>query len=242
VKGKIMTTHMSKQFDIELEAIRSGVLAMGGLVEAQLTRSVSALAEDEDPELLDIIKRHEKEINQMQVDIDLQCAQIIARRQPAAVDLRVILTISKVVNDLERVGDEAKKIARKAARLQGNERLTRMQYYDTIRAGELAQAILRRALNAFARLDIDEAIAIYDADDEIDMAFDLISRQLIGFMVEDPRTISSALEVLFVAKSIERIGDHAKNIAEAVVQIVMGKDVRHTSLEEIKAEIAEREG
>jgi phosphate transport system protein len=145
------------------------------------------------------------------------------------------------VNDLERVGDEAKKIARKAAGLQGNERLTRMQYYETIHAGELAQAILHRALNAFARLDVEEAIAIYDADDEIDMAFDLVTRQLVGFMMEDPRTISSALEVLFVAKSIERIGDHAKNIAEAIVQVVMGKDVRHVSLEEIKAKVAERE-
>jgi phosphate transport system protein len=232
---------MSKQFEIEMETIRSDVLAMGGLVEAQLARSVSALSEDENPELLEIVKRNEKEINQMQVDIDQQCAQIIARRQPAAVDLRVILTISKVVNDLERVGDEAKKIARKAAGLQGNERLTRMQYYETIHAGELAQAILHRALNAFARLDVDEAIAIYDADDEIDMAFDLVTRQLVGFMMEDPRTISSALEVLFVAKSIERIGDHAKNIAEAIVQVVMGKDVRHVSLEEIKAKVAERE-
>ncbi|MDR2710149.1 MAG: phosphate signaling complex protein PhoU [Burkholderiales bacterium] len=240
----MMTTHLSKQFEIEMETIRSDVLAMGGLVEAQLARSVAALSEDENPELLETIKKNEEEINQMQIDIDQQCAQIIARRQPAAVDLRIILTISKVVSDLERVGDEAKKIARKAAKLQGNERLTRMQYYDTIRAGELAQAVLHRALNAFARLDVDEAIATYDADDEIDLAFDLVMRQLVGFMMEDPRTISTALEVLFVAKSIERIGDHAKNIAEAIVQIVMGKDVRHASLEEIrgiKAKVAEGE-
>ncbi len=237
-----MTTqqHMSKQFDIEMEAVRSGVLAMGGRVEAQLVRAIAALSEDENPELLDTIKRHEKEINQMQIDIDHQCAQIIAKRQPAAVDLRMVLTISKVVNDLERIGDEAKKIARKAARLQGNERLTRIQYFDAIHAGELAQAILHRALNAFARLDVDEAVAVYDADDRIDVAFDVITRQLVGFMMEDPRTISSALEVMFVAKSIERIGDHAKNIAEAIVQVVMGKDVRHASLEEIRAEIAER--
>lgn len=232
--------HMSKQFDIEMEAVRSGVLAMGGRVEAQLVRAIAALSEDENPELLDTIKRHEKEINQMQIDIDHQCAQIIAKRQPAAVDLRMVLTISKVVNDLERIGDEAKKIARKAARLQGNERLTRIQYFDAIHAGELAQAILHRALNAFARLDVDEAVAVYDADDRIDVAFDVITRQLVGFMMEDPRTISSALEVMFVAKSIERIGDHAKNIAEAIVQVVMGKDVRHASLEEIRAEIAER--
>jgi phosphate transport system protein len=232
---------MSKQFDIEMETIRSNVLAMGGLVEAQLARSLLALSEDENPELLETVKRNEKEINQMQIDIDLQCAQIIARRQPAAVDLRIILTISKVVNDLERVGDEAKKIARKAVRLQGNGWLTRAQYYETIRAGELAQDVLRRSLNALARLDIEEAIAIYDADDEIDMAFDTVTRQLISFMMEDPQAISSALEVLFVAKSIERIGDHAKNIAEAIVQVVMGKDVRHASLEEIKAKIAGRE-
>ncbi|MDR1529669.1 MAG: phosphate signaling complex protein PhoU [Burkholderiales bacterium] len=231
------TEHISKQFDVEMENIRSGVLTMGGLVERQLAGALHALGSEENIDLLTVVKAREKEINQMQVDIDHQCAQIIVRRQPAAIDLRTVLTISKVVSDLERIGDEAKKIARRAARLQGNDRLIKMQYFETIHAGELAQQALGRVLNAFARLDVNEAIAAYDSDEEIDIAFDVIMRQLIGFMMEDPRTISSGLDVLFVAKWIERIGDHAKNIAEAVVQIVMGKDVRHASLEEIKAEL-----
>ena len=233
-----MNDHTSKQFDVEMEAIRSGVLSMGGLVERQLTRAIEALEQDDEGTLLDAVGADEQQINRFQVDIDQQCAQIIARRQPAAVDLRMILTVSKVVNDLERVGDEVKKIVYKASQTRGGDLLRRVRYYDVVRAARNAQKMLRMALDAVARLDASAAADIIDLDDEIDAAFSAIMRQLISYMMEDARTITPALEIIFIAKSIERIGDHAKNIAEAVVQVVKGKDVRHASAEQIRAEIA----
>ena len=231
--------HTNKQFDVEMEAIRSGVLSMGGLVERQLARAIAALEEDEDSLLIDAVGTDEREINRLQIDIDQQCAQIIARRQPAAVDLRMILTVSKVVNDLERIGDEVKKVAYKASQARGSDRLTRVRYYDVVRAAQDAQKMLRMALDSFARLDPALAAEIVGLDDEIDLAFSSILRQLISYMMEDPRTITPALEIVFIAKSIERIGDHVKNLAEAVVQVVMGKDVRHASAEQIRAEVAQ---
>ena len=175
----------------------------------------------------------------MQMTIDQQCSQIIAKRQPAAIDLRMILTITKIVNDLERVGDEVKKIAYKAAQTRGNDRLVQMREYEIVRTAEHAQAMLQMTLDAFARLDVAAAAEVIDRDEEIDAAFQAIMRQLISYMMEDPRTITPALEIVFIAKSIERIGDHAKNIAEAVVQVVKGKDVRHSTAEQIRAEVAE---
>jgi phosphate transport system protein len=234
-----MSDHTSKQFDAEMEAIRSGVLSMGGLVEKQVARAIEALEEDEDSLLIQAVGADELEINQLQIDIDQQCAQIIARRQPAAVDLRMILTVSKIVNDLERIGDEVKKVAYKAAQARGSDRLTRVRFYDVVRAAQDAQRMLRMALDAFARLDTNAAVEIVSLDDEVDAAFSSILRQLISYMMEDPRTITAALEIVFIAKSIERIGDHAKNVAEAVVQVVMGKDVRHASAEQIRAEVAQ---
>jgi len=234
-----MSDHTSTQFDAEMEAIRSGVLSMGGLVEKQLARAIAALEEDEDSLLIDAVGTDEREINRLQIDIDQQCAQIIARRQPAAVDLRMILTVSKVVNDLERIGDEVKKVAYKASQARGSDRLTRVRYYDVVRAAQDAQKMLRMALDSFARLDPALAAEIVGLDDEIDLAFSSILRQLISYMMEDPRTITPALEIVFIAKSIERIGDHVKNLAEAVVQVVMGKDVRHASAEQIRAEVAQ---
>ncbi len=231
-----MNEHTSKQFDVEMEAIRSGVLSMGGLVERQLSRAIAAL-ESEDETALDAVGADEREINQFQIDIDQQCAQIIARRQPAAVDLRMILTVSKVVNDLERVGDEVKKIAYKAAQARGADSLRRVRYYDVVRAAREAQRMLRMSLDSFARLDTHAAAEIVALDDGIDAAFSAIMRQLISYMMEDARTISPALEIVFIAKSIERIGDHAKNIGEAVVQVVKGTDVRHASADRIRAEV-----
>ena len=231
--------HTHKQFDVEMEGIRSGVLSMGGMVEKQLTRAIAALGQDDDSHLLDAVGADEAVINQLQISIDQQCAQIIARRQPAAVDLRMVLTVSKVVNDLERIGDEVKKIAYKAAQTRGSDRLTRVRFYDVARAAGSALAMLQHALDSFARLDVARAAAIIGEDEEIDAAFSAILRQLISYMMEDPRTITPALEIVFIAKSIERIGDHAKNIAEAVVQVVKGKDVRHASAEQIRAEVAQ---
>ena len=232
-----MSDHTSKQFDAEMEAIRSGVLAMGGLVETQLNRAV-LLLEDDDRDAIVQVKADEKQINQMQVDLDQMCSQIIAKRQPAAIDLRFILMITKIVNELERVGDEAKKIAYKTEQIRGADRLSHVRHYDVIRASERARDLLQMALDTFARLDATAAAEVIDADEEIDAAFLAIMRQLISYMMEDPRTITVALEIVFIAKSIERIGDHAKNIAEAVVQVVKGIDVRHASADQIRAEVA----
>ena len=232
-----MTEHTIKQFDADMGAIRSGVLAMGGLVEKQLSRAIAALENEGAGAVVDEVGADERQINQMQVQIDHQCMQIIAKRQPAAVDLRMVLTIVKITNDLERIGDEVKKIAYKAASAE-SDKLVRVRFYDVVRSLSLAQRMLRMALDAFARLDLDAAAEIVDLDDEIDAAFASILRQLISYMMEDPRTIGASLEIVFMAKSIERIGDHAKNIAEAVVQAVKGTDVRHATAAEIRAEVA----
>ena len=234
-----MNEHTHKQFDAEMEAIRSGVLAMGGLVETQLVRAIAVLRDDEEEGAIDQVGAVEQQINRMQMALDQQCSRIIAKRQPAAIDLRMILTITKIVNDLERMGDEVKKVAYKAAQTRGNDRLTQVRQHDVARTAGRAQEMLQLALDVFARLDAAAAAEVIDRDDEIDAGFLAIMRQLISYMMEDPRTISPALEIVFIAKSIERIGDHAKNIAEAVVQVVRGKDVRHASADEIRAEVAE---
>jgi phosphate transport system protein len=231
-----MTDHTNKQFDADMEAIRTGVLTMGGLVEKQLARAIGALENEAAEGLIDAVGADERQINQMQVHIDQLCSQIIARRQPAASDLRMVLTTVKITNDLERIGDEVKKIAYKASSAE-SDKLVRVRFYDMVRAAGLAQRILRMALDAFARLDVRAAVEIVDFDDELDAAFGSILRQLISYMMEDPRTISASIEIVFMAKSIERIGDHAKNIAEAVVQAVKGTDVRHRSAAEIRADV-----
>jgi phosphate transport system protein len=231
--------HTNKQFDAEMESIRSGVLSMGGMVEKQLTRAIDLLQRDDDAQLIGQVGADEVAINQLQMTIDQECAQIIARRQPTAVDLRMVLTVSKIVNDLERIGDEVKKVAYKAAQTRGSDRLTKVRYYDAARAAEQSMVMLRLALDSFARLDVAAAAEVVDRDEAIDAAFASILRQLISYMMEDPRTITPALEIVFIAKSIERIGDHAKNIAEAVVQLVKGKDVRHASPDQIRAEVGQ---
>lgn len=235
-----MSDHTSSQFNAEMQSIRSGVLSMGGLVEKQLTRAIGALQEEYDAASVDLVGADEAKINQMQIDIDQLCAQIIARRQPTAIDLRMILTVTKIVNDLERIGDEVKKVAYKAAQTRGSDRLTQVRYFDVARAAGSALAMLQMALDAFARLDVEAAAEVIGRDEDIDAAFSAILRQLLSYMMEDPRTISPALEIVFIAKSIERIGDHTKNIAEAIVQVVRGKDVRHATAKQIRAEVAER--
>jgi phosphate transport system protein len=230
--------HLSKQFDTELEAIRSRVLEMGGLVEAQIRRALDALTTGERA-LADEVIANDHRVNGMEVAVDGECSQVIVRRQPAANDLRLILAITKTVTDLERIGDEAQKIARMAKSIHERGLDGRApRTVDVRHAAEVALAMLRSALDAFARLDVAAAADVIRDDAAIDSEFRSILRQLITYMMEDPRTISSALDVVWVAKAIERIGDHAKNMAEQVIYIVKGTDVRHVDPANIERELA----
>jgi phosphate transport system protein len=230
-----MPEHTSKQFDAELEAVRSRVLQMGGLVEEQIIRAMDALVEGDMP-AIDKVIADDHRVNAMEVELDELCSHIIARRQPAAVDLRLLITVIKTITDLERIGDEAEKIGRMAKLIHTAER-QHMPRLDLSHIADRALAMLRQSLDAFARLDVTEAMRVVKQDNEVDDAFRAIMRQLITFMMEDPRTITRSLEILFVAKAIERIGDHAKNMAEYVIYMVKGRDVRHTSIEEVEKEI-----
>ena len=225
-----MPEHISKQFDAELEAVRSRVLQMGGLVEEQIVKAVEGLASG-DLAALDRVIEDDHRVNAMEVGLDESCSQIIARRQPAASDLRLVMAIIKTITDLERIGDEAEKIARMAKLIHEAEGV-HLPRLELKHVANLALAMLRKALDAFARLDVASALQVVKQDRGVDDEFRSILRQLITFMMEDPRTISRCLETLFMAKAIERIGDHAKNMAEYVVYMVEGRDVRHTRDEE----------
>ena len=221
-----ISEHASKQYDLDLDSIRSRVLQMGGLVESQIRRAIEALGTGERVALDEIIANDHK-VNAMEVALDGDCSQVIVRRQPAANDLRMILAITKTVTDLERMGDEAQKIARMAKSM--HERgAVQPPPVELGHAAELAISMLRRTLDAFARLDCATAAEVIRDDAGIDAEFSSILRQLITYMMEDPRTISTSLEIVWIAKALERIGDHAKNMAEYVIYIVKGTDVRHT--------------
>jgi phosphate transport system protein len=228
--------HTSKQFDAELESVRARVLKMGGLVESQIRLAVESLITG-DVALMNQVIGDDHRVNLMEVEIDEQCNQILVRRQPAAGDMRMITTVIKTITDLERIGDEAEKIARMAKLLSQKERLFLPRYHEVKHASEIALDMLRKSLDAFARLDIVAAAQVVRQDELVDDEFRSIMRYLITFMMEDPRTISTSLEILFVAKAIERIGDHAKNISEYVVYMVKGRDVRHVTVEEIEREV-----
>jgi len=229
--------HTSKQYDSELESLRARVLQMGGLVESQIVRGIEALTSG-NVNLAEEVISDDHRVNALEVGIDEDCSHIIARRQPAAGDLRMIIAIVKTITDLERIGDEAEKIARMAVRMHQSDRLHIPRFTDVRYAADLALDMLRRSLDAFARLDVSATTQVIRQDMELDERFRGIIRQLITFMMEDPRTISASIEVLFVAKAIERIGDHAKNMAEYVVYLVKGKDVRHITIEEVERETA----
>ena len=226
--------HMSTQFDAELSGISGRVLEMGGLVESQVVQAVKALTEF-NGELADTVLAQEDRVNQMEVTIDRELSAIIARRQPTARDLRLLIAVSKTIANLERVGDEAARIARTVQRLinTGVSTRLRLPVSDLGFEAELAIAQLRKALDAFARLDIARALEVLKQDDQIDQEFDGLMRKLITFMMEDPRTISSSIDLIFVAKAIERVGDHAKNLAEVTIYVVKGADVRHQGLEDL---------
>jgi phosphate transport system protein len=226
--------HLSTQFDSELSAVSSRVMEMGGLVESQLQQAIQALSQF-NAEAARAVVLLEKRVNAMDVALDHEIASIIARRQPTARDLRLLMAVSKTVANLERAGDEAEKMARMVLSIldTGGPRTLPA---PALRVGaELAASQLRKSLDAFARLDLEAAAAILREDDQIDREFGSFMRVLITYMMEDPRIISSSLDLLFLAKAIERVGDHAKNIAELIIYVVKGADVRHHSMEEIEA-------
>ncbi len=227
--------HLSTQFDAELSGISNRVLEMGGLVESQVVQGLYALTQFSGETASQVLQAEER-VNQMEVEIDRDLSAIIARRQPTARDLRLLIAISKAIANLERVGDEAARIARTVQRLinTGVSTRLRLPVADLSFGGELAVAQLRKALDAFARLDTAKALEVLKQDDQIDQEFDGLLRKLITYMMEDPRTISSSIDLVFVAKAIERVGDHAKNLAEAIIYVVKGTDVRHTSMQNVE--------
>ncbi len=227
--------HTSKRYDAELETVRSHVLQMGGLVETQITAAIEALATG-NLQLADQVVADDHRVNALEVKIDEECAHIIARRQPAAQDLRMIMTVIKMITDLERIGDEAEKIARMTKLIYASERLLLPRFAEIKVAAGYALDMLKKALDAFARVDLAAAAAVVKQDRLLDDQFRGILRQLITFMMEDARTISTSIEILFVAKALERIGDHSKNMSEYVVYLVKGKDVRHVTAEEFERE------
>jgi phosphate transport system protein len=230
--------HLSTQFDSELNAVSSRVMELGGLVESQIHQAMHALSQYSVEAAAGVIEI-EQRVNAMEVEIDRELSSIIARRQPTARDLRLLIAISKTTANLERVGDEAAKIARMVRSIveKGAGAARTLPASELKVEAELASGQLRKALDAFARLDVQAALSILKEDDLIDREFDGFVRKLITYMMEDPRAISPSLDLLFLAKAIERIGDHAKNIAEFIIYIVKGADVRHTSLAEAESAI-----
>ncbi len=231
-------THISRQFNAELEDIRSKVLQMGGLVEQQIEQAIRALVKG-DIALGEAVVMDDTKVNSLEVAIDEECNQIIARRQPAASDLRLVVAVIKTITDLERIGDEAERIARMAVRLAAEER-PKNNYAEIQSLGSQVRQMLHDALDAFARLDVESALRVAREDRRIDEQYEAIMRQMITFMMEDPRTISRTLNVIWAARALERIGDHAINICEYLIYLVRGKDVRHTSLEQVEREILGR--
>ncbi len=230
--------HLSTQFDAELSAISTRVLEMGGMVEQQVAQAVDALANLSEERAGEVIKT-EQRVNQFELEIDRDLSSIIARRQPTARDLRLLIGVSKTIGNLERVGDEAARIARTVQRLIATGMHGRLfpTTQMTLEA-KLATTSLRRALDAFARLDVNLAMEVIKQDNEIDAEFDGLLRKLITYMMEDPRTITASIDLVFVAKALERVGDHAKNLAEQVIYIAKGTDVRHTPPEGLASAVS----
>ena len=230
-----LSHHISRQFNQELEAIRNKVLAMGGLVEEQIENSITALV-NADIELAESVISRDYQVNALEVSIDEESAQVLARRQPAAGDLRLIVAVIKTITDLERIGDQAEKVSRMAIHLAEMER-PKSQYGELRHLGDQVRKMLHDALDAFARMDAEAALKVAQEDINIDTEYDSIMRQMITFMMEDPRNVRRTLDIMWSARALERIGDHATNICEYIIYLVKGKDVRHTSIEEMKKEL-----
>ncbi|APW42377.1 phosphate signaling complex protein PhoU [Rhodoferax saidenbachensis] len=226
--------HLSTQFDSELTSVSAQVMELGGLVESQIRQAIYALSQFS-VEVANEVTTREARVNAMELEIDRDLSSIIARRQPTARDLRLLIAISKTTANLERVGDEAEKIARMVRSIIQSGAPRSLPSLELRVAADLASGLLNKALDAFARLDVNAAVTILKEDDLIDQEFDGFVRKLITYMMEDPRMISPSLDLLFLAKAIERIGDHAKNIAEFIIYVVKGEDIRHSSMEKIES-------
>jgi phosphate transport system protein len=231
-----LSHHILSRYNEDLEGLRTSVLQMGGLVEQQLQNGVKAVVTG-DSRLGEEVARLDHKVNAMEVSIDDDCSRILATRGPTASDLRLIVAVIKTITDLERIGDEAEKLGHTAARLSAMDR-TVDRYREVKHIGELVSEMVRGALDAFARLDTDAALKVARKDRVVDEEYEATQRQCITFMMEDPRTIRRALDVLWVARALERIGDHAKNICEYVIYMVLGKDIRHLSIEDVEKQLA----
>ena len=228
--------HLSSQFDADLNILCSKLLEMGGLVELQISKAMQAFSEM-NSELCDQVMQSEKQVNDYEVQIDLTCTELIARRQPTARDLRLVMAVSKAITNLERAGDEAERVARRTKRLIESDLKSQINVAEIKLSGQMAISLLRRSLDAFARLDTTSAVAVVQEDRQIDEEFRAFVRKLITYMMEDARTIGASLDLLFIAKAIERIGDHAKNIAKFIIYVVHGADIRHIEIEEIESKL-----
>ena len=226
--------HLSSQFDSELNAVSARVMELGGLVESQIRQAIAALSQFS-LEAAAQVEALEARVNAMEVEIDHELTTIIARRQPTARDLRLLMVFSKATANLERMGDEATRMARMVRSIIESGAARLLPSSDLRTAADLASGLLRKALDAFARLDTKAAVDILKEDDQIDREFDGFVRKLITYMMEDPRTISASLDLLFLAKALERIGDHSKNISELIIYLVEGQDVRHRALSDIES-------
>lgn len=228
--------HISQRFDEEMESLRNQVLKMGGLVEQQINGAIEALQDTNAAGAESIILKDHK-VNALEVTIDEACTQILARRQPAASDLRMVIAVIKTITDLERIGDEAEKIAKMALSLAENDVSFNSRYAGIRHLGDQVKRMVHDVLDAYARLDVDAAIKVVRDDDETDKEYQDLIRMLITYMMEDPRRISEVLDVIWAARALERIGDHAKNIGEYVIYLVKGKDIRHLDLDEVEKDI-----
>jgi phosphate transport system protein len=230
-----LSHHISSRYNSDLERLRSSVLEMGGVVERQLSSAIGGITEP-DARVMVRVAQEELRVNQLERSIDEDCSRILATRAPTASDLRLIITILKTITDLERIGDEGEKVAAIAARLAMRERPNN-RYRELRNLGELVTGMVHDTLDAFARFDTKLALEVLRRDRTVDEEYEAIHRQNITFMMEDPRSIRRALDVMWVVRSLERIGDHAKNICEYLIYLVLGKDVRHTKIEEIEKEL-----
>lgn len=234
------STHISQKFNDELEEIRSQLLEMGGIVEQQVKDAVESLLEG-DTELATQVRKKDHQVNLLQLEIDECCTQILARRQPTASDLRLVLAVIRATADLERIGDEASKVARATLKL-AEEGTSPRGYIEVRHLGHHVRQMVQDALNAFARFDTTQALSVLREDENVDLEYRSATRALITFMMEDPRAISQVMNIMWALRSLERVGDHASNLAESVIYLVEGQDVRYADLEQIEAALARRKG